>query len=131
MIALLIGYEAVSRFLAPIPIHFGEAIPIAVVGLLVNLASVWLLSGDHHGHSHGHNHGHGHGHDDHAHEGEAQKIVAPCGVFAVSIFEDGVPPVFRITQESPGSRMVASTMTITTFRPDGARQVFPMADRGQ
>jgi len=129
MIALLIGYEAVSRFLAPIPIHFGEAIPIAVVGLLVNLASVWLLSGDHHGHSHGHNHGHGHGHDDHAHDEEAQKIVAPSGVFAVSIFEDGVPPVFRITPESPDSRMVASTMTITTVRPGGARQVFVLGDR--
>ena len=57
MIAVLIGYEAVSRFLSPVPIHFGEAIPIAVVGLLVNLASVWLLSGGDHGHSHGHSHG--------------------------------------------------------------------------
>ena len=43
MIALLIGYEAVSRFLAPVPIHFAEAIPIAVVGLLVNIVSAWLL----------------------------------------------------------------------------------------
>ncbi|MDR6202160.1 cation diffusion facilitator family transporter [Paraburkholderia graminis] len=40
-----------------------------------------------------------------------------------------MPPVFRITQESPGSRMVASTTTITTVRPDGARQVFAMAAR--
>src|SRR5580698_3503316 len=61
MIALLIGYEAVSRFLAPVPIHFREAIPIAIVGLLVNIASAWLLSGgDHHGHSHGHTHDHEH-----------------------------------------------------------------------
>src|ERR1700760_4948503 len=45
MIALLIGYEAVARFFAPIPIHFGEAIPIACLGLLVNIGSVWLLSG--------------------------------------------------------------------------------------
>src|SRR5271163_2080018 len=58
MIAVLIGYEAVSRFLSPVPIRFGEAIPIAVVGLLVNLASVWLLSGDHHGHGHSHGHSH-------------------------------------------------------------------------
>src|SRR5271157_1891968 len=43
MIAALIGYEAVARFLAPVPIHFAEAIPIAVVGLMVNLASAWLL----------------------------------------------------------------------------------------
>src|ERR1700741_2840443 len=29
MIALLIGYEAVSRLVSPVPIHFREAIPIA------------------------------------------------------------------------------------------------------
>ena len=55
MIALLIGYEAVTRFLHPVPIHFGEAIPIAVLGLVVNVASALLLSaggGDHH-HGHG------------------------------------------------------------------------------
>src|SRR6202158_5519278 len=72
MIAALIGYEAVLRFMSPIPIHFGEAIPIAVVGLLVNLASVWLLSGGSHGHSHGHSPGHGRGdeYERHAHEDE-------------------------------------------------------------
>ena len=48
MIALLIGYEAVMRFIAPVPIHFGEAIPIAVLGLAVNVASVFLLSGGGH-----------------------------------------------------------------------------------
>src|SRR5208282_5096215 len=41
MISLLIGYEAVVRFLAPVPIHFTEAIPIAGLGLLVNIASAW------------------------------------------------------------------------------------------
>ena len=84
MIALLIGYESFVRLLSPVPIAFAEAIPIAVVGLLVNVASAWLLSGADHGHDHGH-HGHhqppavdankhaqahAHGHDhahDHAH----------------------------------------------------------------
>src|SRR6202041_1649428 len=56
MIAILIGYEAVVRFLAPVAIRFGEAIPIAVVGLAVNVASAWLLSGADHGHGHGHGH---------------------------------------------------------------------------
>lgn len=61
MIALLICYEAISRLFAPVAIHFAEAIPIAVLGLAVNVTSAWLLSGgDHHGHSHGHGHGHGH-----------------------------------------------------------------------
>jgi cation diffusion facilitator family transporter len=70
MIAIFIGYEAVVRFLAPVPIHFAEAIPIAVVGLLVNIASAWLLSGgDHHGHGHGHGHDHNHAHHhDHSHD---------------------------------------------------------------
>jgi cation diffusion facilitator family transporter len=66
MIALLIGYEAVSRFLDPVPISFNEAIPIAGLGLLVNIASAWLLAGGHH-HGHAHDHGHSHSHD-HSHE---------------------------------------------------------------
>ena len=48
MIAILIGYEAVSRLFAPVPIHFREAIPIAALGLAVNIASAWLLSGGEH-----------------------------------------------------------------------------------
>ena len=93
MIAILIGYEAITRFLAPVTIHFREAIPIAVLGLLVNIASAWLLSGgDHH-------HGHSHGHDEHLehdHDEDSKPIETPSGVLALSIFEDGVPPVFRI-----------------------------------
>ena len=51
MIAILIGYEAVSRLIAPVPISFNEAIPIAVLGLIVNIVSALLLGG---GHDHGH-----------------------------------------------------------------------------
>jgi cation diffusion facilitator family transporter len=69
MIALLIGYEAVSRFLDPVPIAFNEAIPIAALGLLVNIASAWLLAGGHHhGHDHSHSHSHDHDHDDDHHD---------------------------------------------------------------
>src|SRR5579863_4450108 len=65
MIALLIAYEAITRFLEPVPIAFDEAIPIAALGLVVNIASAWLLAG---GHDHGHSHGHGHSHhQDHSH----------------------------------------------------------------
>jgi len=66
VIALFIAYEAIERFLSPVPISFREAIPIAVVGLVVNIVSAWLLSGDHHGHSHG-GHSHSHGGGTHAH----------------------------------------------------------------
>jgi cation diffusion facilitator family transporter len=68
MIALLIGYEAITRLFEPIVIDFDVAIPIAIVGLLVNIASAWLLSGGDHGHSHGHEHDHGHHGHDHEHE---------------------------------------------------------------
>jgi len=66
MIALLIGYEALTRFLWPVPIRFNEAIPIAVLGLIVNVASALLLGGGHdhdQGHARGHRHGHDHAHD--------------------------------------------------------------------
>ncbi|TPE99973.1 cation transporter [Burkholderia pseudomallei] len=125
MIALLIAYEAIARFLSPVPIHFDEAIPIAVLGLLVNLASVWLLSGDHHGH--GHHHGHA---AHHAHGDEAQTISTGAGVFAVSIFEDGVPPVFRISPAAKQACIAGARATITTIRADGSHQTFDMAERG-
>jgi len=68
MTALLIGYEALTRFIWPVPISFNQAIPIAVLGLIVNIASVLLLSGG--GHDHGHSHGDSHAADDHEHEHE-------------------------------------------------------------
>jgi cation diffusion facilitator family transporter len=70
MIALLIAYEAISRFVAPVPIRFDDAIVIAVLGLAVNVASVLLLSGGEHDHGHWHDHGtHDHSHEAaHGHE---------------------------------------------------------------
>jgi Co/Zn/Cd efflux system component len=52
MITLLIGYESFARILSAVSIHFAEAIPIAFLGLAVNVAGAWLLAdGDyHHGH---------------------------------------------------------------------------------
>jgi cation diffusion facilitator family transporter len=69
IVALAVGYESLMRLYSPVAIRFDEAIPIAVVGLLVNIASAWLLGGDHdHGHSHGHSHAHDHDHDHDDHD---------------------------------------------------------------
>jgi cation diffusion facilitator family transporter len=126
MIALLIGYEAISRFISPVPISFDEAIPIAVLGLLVNIASVLLLSGG----GHHHHHGHGHGHDGHGdHSEDARRIKTDAGGVALEIFEHGVPPHFRLSFEN-GFRPAAHGVTIETVRPGGARQVFTFEDRG-
>ena len=124
MIALLIGYEAFSRLFAPVPIHFAEAIPIAALGLAVNIASVGLLSGGHH-----HGHGHGHGHHDHAGHDAAHSITTPDGVLLLTVFEDGVLPVFRL-QPEPG-RTIAKPVTVETARPGGAVQAFTMQDHGR
>ena len=123
MIALLIGYEAVSRLLNPIPISFDEAIPIAVLGLAVNVASAWLLSGGHHhGHSHDHSHGHGHGE-------EARRIELGRRILEIEVFEDNVPPRFRVRADT-GVLPRASDVTIETIRPDGSRQLFTFDNRG-
>jgi cation diffusion facilitator family transporter len=68
IVALLIGWESLIRLYSPVPIRFDEAILVAVIGLLVNLLSAWLLKDDHHhGHHHQHAHDHHHDHDhDHA-----------------------------------------------------------------
>jgi cation diffusion facilitator family transporter len=125
MIALLIGYESIGRLFAPVPIHFAEAIPIACLGLVVNIASAWLLSGDD---RHGHGHRHGHVRDTHDHD-ETRRITTEIGVVVLEVFEDGVPPHFRVRAES-GSALQASSVSIETVRPDGARQIFTLAERG-
>jgi cation diffusion facilitator family transporter len=67
MIALLIGYEALTRFIWPVSISFNEAIPIAALGLIVNVVSALLLSG---GREYLHGHNHHSSHHDHAHADE-------------------------------------------------------------
>ncbi len=58
-IALLMFYQSAQRLIEPIVIHYNEAIIVAIIGLLINLVTAWLL-GDNHHHDHGHHHGHNH-----------------------------------------------------------------------
>ena len=124
MIALLIGFEAASRFLSPVPIHFAEAIPIACLGLVVNIVSALLLAG---GHEHGHGHSHGHGHAYHDHDDE-RIIQTDSGEIRLEVFEDGVPPRFRLRATSELA-IPADAAMIETVRPDGTRQSFGFVAR--
>ena len=129
MIAMLIGYESVSRIFAPVPIHFRGAIPIACLGLAVNIASAWLLSaGDHH-HGHSHGHGHGHEHEGHDHDESHETTPAADGVVLLEMFEDRVPPRFRLRPQI-GPTLTAQETSVETVRPDGTRQTFAMKNRG-
>lgn len=66
MVAAYMVYESAVRLSHPAPIAYNQAIGIALVGLLVNIVSAWLLGDAAHHHDHG---GHEHEHDhDHAHE---------------------------------------------------------------
>jgi len=62
MISVQIAYESLARLAHPVPIAYGEAIAVAVLGLGVNLVSAWLLRDDH-SHDHG-VHATGHHHHD-------------------------------------------------------------------
>jgi cation diffusion facilitator family transporter len=74
VVALLIGYESVMRLINPVAIRFAEAIPIAVLGLAVNLLSVFLL------HDHDHHHDEEHDHDDHdRHRADAGETASLAG----------------------------------------------------
>ena len=66
MVAGLMTYQSVERLIAPSQIHYNQAITIAIVGLLVNLVSAWLLKDGHH-HDHAHDHHDHAGHDHHGH----------------------------------------------------------------
>src|SRR5215468_10792137 len=88
MIALLIGYESVDRLIHPVPIAFNQAIPIAVVGLGVNLLSAYLLRDDHnhhHGHAHQHDHEHSHVHRDHNLRAAFVHVMADAAVSVLVI----------------------------------------------
>ncbi len=68
LIALLIGWESLLRLFAPVSISFPQAIAVAVIGLVVNLVSAWILHDNHQHHGHGHHHDHDHhDHDHHDH----------------------------------------------------------------
>ncbi|MEZ5473572.1 MAG: CDF family Co(II)/Ni(II) efflux transporter DmeF [Steroidobacteraceae bacterium] len=65
--AVMILFEAVPRLLAPQSIHYTEAIAVAFVGLLANVASFWILRGAaHESHDPDEPHVHEPG-DDHTH----------------------------------------------------------------
>ncbi|HCR1221266.1 CDF family iron/cobalt efflux transporter AitP [Pseudomonas aeruginosa] len=66
LVAGLMLYQSVERLLDPSPIHYQQAMLVAALGLLVNLACAWLLRDGHAHHGHGHSH-HDHDHDHHAH----------------------------------------------------------------
>ena len=76
---LLLGFafamvtESIDRLINPLTIAFDQALLVAVVGLVVNGVSAWILIST--PHDHGHSHDHDHHHNDHA-EGHDHNLRA-------------------------------------------------------
>lgn len=75
IVALLMILESVQRIIEPNNIHFNEAIIVAVVGLIVNIVSAFILKDDHHHHDH-------HGDSDHHHDHDHNMKAAYLHVLA-------------------------------------------------
>ncbi|MBG5117204.1 CDF family iron/cobalt efflux transporter AitP [Pseudomonas aeruginosa] len=84
LVAGLMLYQSVERLLDPSPIHYQQAMLVAALGLLVNLACAWLLRDGHahHGHGHSHHHHPHHHHDHHAHRHDLNLRAAYLHVLA-------------------------------------------------
>jgi cation diffusion facilitator family transporter len=68
LVALLMVVESLRRLLHPEAIAFADALPVAVLGLVVNLVSVKLLHSDEHHPGEHDEHRHDHEHEDHEHD---------------------------------------------------------------
>lgn len=62
VVAFLMAIESIHRIIEPQEIRFNEAIGVAVIGLIVNLVSAFLLKEEHHHHGQDHDRHH---HEDH------------------------------------------------------------------
>ncbi|MGF1491645.1 MAG: CDF family Co(II)/Ni(II) efflux transporter DmeF [Microcoleaceae cyanobacterium] len=88
VIAFLMALESIERFFQPQSIQFNEAIGVAILGLIVNLVSAWLLQ-DHHGHHDHHDH---HSDREHHHLNQDQNLRAAY----FHVLADALTSVFAI-----------------------------------
>lgn len=91
---LIMAWESLMRMLDPVSIAFDQAIAVAMIGLIVNGASVLILDADHHhdhdhheDHDHHHDHGHSHHHDHNLHSAYlhvlADALTSLLAIFAL------------------------------------------------
>lgn len=70
-------------------------------------------------------------HHDHHHDHDEVRTIDTChGVLRLEIFEDGIPPHWRLRSTS-GQALQAGDIVLETIRPDGTRQTFRFAPQGE
>ena len=99
-IAAMMVAGSVERIISPQPIHYREAILVAVLGLLVNLVCALILDRARHHAEHEHAHEHHHGHH-HAHEhGKHQDLNIKSAY--IHVLTDALTSVLAIVALSGG-----------------------------
>ncbi|MBP0493466.1 nickel/cobalt efflux transporter [Roseomonas indoligenes] len=115
-VVALVGLHYAGRFdVQTSEPYFQLASAVIVIGVAAWM--LWRSWRDEHDHDHDHHHD------------ETRRIDTGHGVMALEVFEDGVPPRWRLRFEG-GKGWRAEEVTVETIREDGARQAFAFADRG-
>ena len=135
-----ISHSLIIWLLAALALHFGnqwnaETVePYLQIGSAVCIVALalWMFlrtrrelhEAQHHHHGHGHHHhGHAHGHE----HDESFLLDTGHGKIQLSVFEDGVPPVFRLRAPEGETLPAAGNVTVETVRANGPRQSFAFA----
>lgn len=95
--ALIMVIESTDRLINPLSIAFDQALVVAVIGLVVNGVSAWVLI------STPHEHGHAHGHDHHDHHGHDHNLRAAY----LHVLADAVTSLLAIVALLAGKYMGA------------------------
>ncbi len=140
-LAATVSHTAVVWAVALAGLHFGanwgteQTEPYFQMGsaLLIIGVAVWMFVRTWHDHQvekrHGHDHGHGHGHG----QDEVKRIDLDHWTVAMEVFEDGVPPRFRLRFQRDGKALPPPgdvVTTVETERADDRRQKFSFVSRG-
>ncbi|MEX0964465.1 MAG: CDF family Co(II)/Ni(II) efflux transporter DmeF [Pseudohongiellaceae bacterium] len=83
--AAIMAFESVIRLIEPVTIAFNQAMTVAVVGLVVNGVSVFIL-GDEHSHEHHQHDEHHHHHHDHNLKSAYLHVLADALTSLLAIF---------------------------------------------
>lgn len=121
--ALLIICEALRRLVHPVAIDMAQALPVAMIGLGITIASAWWLRNGMRRWRHGARSRNG------AAEAGAgvRRIETAWGALSLEVFGNGASARFRLRSGTQGMAAVAAdwhNVFIETERPDGRRDQF-------
>jgi nickel/cobalt transporter (NicO) family protein len=126
-----ISHSLVIWLLAALALHFGQQWNVTAVepylqvatGVAVTALAIWNWRRTRRDQAGPGEHAHEHHHHD-----ETKTLSGRHGETQLAVFEDGVPPRFRLTPPAAAS---PTSVSVTTTRPDGTVQVFAMTRREQ